>query len=258
MQRRKVKAKDQPPPDPHREYLDAESTDDEEKHKHKVEDVEEELRPVYDDTELTELVNCVKEMTTLSGMPDPDDWSYYTESVVRKFFLNPASPVLSVYRMYGRIMAALRFPVIPVQEFTYFVREPQEVFRMDSFRNCVLFGTVNDKSEMHILTLIRDTLAPIFLRIETWPDSILFRFNSYLISQAAERKVVKLKSGPSEISGFEEQYEFVINSEEILETELSLLGPTVNDQLRRGREVAKEDGLKEEGLDEVIITITFS
>ncbi|XP_012153546.2 dynein axonemal heavy chain 2 [Megachile rotundata] len=180
MQRRKDKVKDKPP-DPHREYLDAESTDEEERQKHTEEEVVEELRPVYDEEELTELVNCVKDMTTLSGLVE-SDWTYYSERTIREFFKNPNLAALTVYFVRDRLTVSLMFPLIPVHELTYFVRESQEILRADNFRDRVLFGSVNGKVESHILSVMQNVLTPIFVKIETWPDSILSRLNSCLIS----------------------------------------------------------------------------
>ncbi|XP_053977121.1 dynein axonemal heavy chain 2 [Hylaeus volcanicus] len=166
MQRQKVKAKDQPPPDPRREYLDAESTDDEERHKLETAELEEELRPVYDDEELSKLVTIVKEMTTLSDLSELE-WTSYNEFPIREFFLNPGVSVLTVYYMYRRLTASLGFPVVPVHELTYFVREPHEIFRADSFRDRVLFGTLNTKVESHILSL-----ADFYTSVDTFLCSL--------------------------------------------------------------------------------------
>ncbi|XP_043512193.1 uncharacterized protein LOC122529808 [Frieseomelitta varia] len=135
-----------------------------------VEEVEEELRPVYDERELTELVKCVKDMTTLSSLQE-SDWTYYSEMTVREFFLNPHFTTLSVYYLYNRLNVSLSFPIIPVYELTYFIRQPQEILRADTFRDRVLFGSVNDKVEHHVLSVVQNVLAPIFLKIETWPDN---------------------------------------------------------------------------------------
>ncbi|XP_076759485.1 uncharacterized protein LOC143428474 [Xylocopa sonorina] len=110
-------------------------------------------------------------MTTLAGIRD-NDWTYYTEMTIREFIMTPQIPILTIYHLYNRLNSSLSFPLIPVRELTYFVREPQEILRADTFRDRVLFGTVNDKVEYHVLSLVHNVLAPIFLKIETWPDSI--------------------------------------------------------------------------------------
>ncbi|XP_017767697.1 PREDICTED: uncharacterized protein LOC108556210 [Eufriesea mexicana] len=122
---------------------------------------------------LPKIVNCVKDMTTLSGIM-VSDWTYYSEMTIRDFFLNPSVTVLTVYYLYNKLSVSLSFPLVPVTEITYFVREPQEILRADTFKDRVLFGTMNDEVESHVLSMVQNVLAPIFLKIETWPDSILF------------------------------------------------------------------------------------
>lgn len=120
-------------------------------------------------------------MTTLRGLTD-DDWTYYTDMMIRQFFENPNIPMLVVYYVRNKLDVSFMFPLNPVHELTFFIREPQEILRAESFRDRVLFGSVNDKVESHILAVVQNVLTPIFLKIETWPDSILSLFNSCLIS----------------------------------------------------------------------------
>ncbi|XP_029680614.1 uncharacterized protein LOC115246127 [Formica exsecta] len=209
MQRRRNKVKDKPPPDPRREYLDAESSDEAERRKSALyggdcqtnivageeeEDMEDELRPMYGADELNELKNiysricvesrdsekfgtffqiqCVKDMTTLSGLKD-SDWTWKCDMDIREFFHDPSIPVLCVYHVEGDLTTEFSFPTVPVHELTYFVREPNEILYPENFRERILFGSLNDKVESHILGVIQNVLAPIFFTIETWPDSIL-------------------------------------------------------------------------------------
>lgn len=120
-------------------------------------------------------------MTTLGGITEKS-WSYYNEMTVREFFLIPRTTALCVYIVHDRLNVSLSFPVIPVYELTYFVRAPNEVLKADSFRSNVLFGTMNDKVESYVLGVVQNVLAPLFLKIESWPDSIL-QLNSSLISR---------------------------------------------------------------------------
>ncbi|XP_017886292.1 uncharacterized protein LOC108628709 [Ceratina calcarata] len=175
-QRDKVQDDDEDPLlDLHREYLDAESSDEEEakKQRKEVDEIEEELGPTYDEQELSDLVNCVKDMTTLGGLSE-DDWSYYVKMTIREFITSPNTiTTLTLYWLHDRLTASLSFPLIPVYELCYFVREPREILRMETFRDHILFGTINDKVEYHLLSTMRNVLAPVFLKIDTWPDSIL-------------------------------------------------------------------------------------
>ncbi|KAL6445587.1 hypothetical protein ACFW04_000846 [Cataglyphis niger] len=206
MQRRRNKVKDKPLPDPRREYLDAESTDEAERRTEEEEDLEEE-RPIYREDELNELphifrnimtlrnkkkniyyiciesrdskkfatffqIQCVKDMTTLSGLKD-SDWTWRCDMDIQEFFQNPSIPVLCIYHVDGDLTTEFSFPTLPVHELTYFVRQPNEILYPENFRERILFGSLNDRIEDHILSVIQDVFAPIFFTIETWPDMYL-------------------------------------------------------------------------------------
>ncbi|KAG5343722.1 DYH2 protein, partial [Acromyrmex charruanus] len=168
MQRRRNKVKDKPPPDPRREYLDAESSDEAERLE--VEEVE--LRQAYRTDDLNELVQCVKDMTTLRGLTD-DDWTWKCDMDIREFFQELSIPTLCIYHVNGSLTTEFSFPTVPVRELTYFVRQPNEIFYPENFRERILFGSMNCKVENYILDIIQNMFAPIFFAIETWPDSIL-------------------------------------------------------------------------------------
>lgn len=117
-------------------------------------------------------IQCVKDMTTLSGLTD-SDWTWKCVMDIREFFHDSSIPVLCVYHVDGDLTTEFSFPTVPVHELTYFVRQPNEILYPENFRERILFGSLNDKVESHILSIIQNVLAPIFFTIETWPDSIL-------------------------------------------------------------------------------------
>ncbi|XP_028047950.1 dynein heavy chain 2, axonemal-like [Monomorium pharaonis] len=133
---------------------------------------EDKLRPTYEQDELDELIQCVKDMTTLSSLTN-DDWTWKCDMDIREFFHEPSIPVLCIYHVNGSLTTEFSFPTVPVRELTYFVRQPNEILRSENFRERILFGSMNDMVESHILGVIQNVFAPIFLTIETWPDSIL-------------------------------------------------------------------------------------
>ena len=92
---------------------------------------------------------------------------------IREFFHDPSIPVLCIYHVDGYLTTEFSFPTVPVHELTYFVRQPNEILYPENFRERILFGSLNDRVESHILGVIQNVLAPIFYTIETWPDSIL-------------------------------------------------------------------------------------
>lgn len=120
---------------------------------------------------LSSQIQCIKDMTTLSGLTD-SDWTKMCDTFISEFLYDPSISVLSIYRVNGLIIE-FSFPTVPVNELTYFVRQPNDIFSPEDFRERILFGSINDKAESHILNVVQNVLAPIFFNIETWPDSIL-------------------------------------------------------------------------------------
>lgn len=121
-------------------------------------------------------VQCLKDMTTLSGLTD-FHWTRRHDVFITEFFQDPSIPILSIYKLNSIIEMEFSFPTTYVREVTYFIRRPNEIFKLDTFRENVLFGSMNSKVANYILNLMQNVFTPIFFTIEHWPDSILLRFS---------------------------------------------------------------------------------
>ncbi|KAL2730354.1 dynein axonemal heavy chain 2-like [Vespula maculifrons] len=155
-------------------------------------EVEAELRADYTIEELNELViyasririvltllgfsplakvHYVKGMTTLSGLAKKD-WTYQCHVIIREFFENPKHRVLCIYyEVTNKVpMALLSFPLTPVYELCYFIRKPDQIFRLENFHDTIVFGSFNWSVEYYILNVVQSVLTPIIFKIETLPD----------------------------------------------------------------------------------------
>ncbi|XP_066581936.1 dynein axonemal heavy chain 2-like [Prorops nasuta] len=130
-----------------------------------------EVRQIYKPDELAGLLQCVKDMTVLAGIGDTD-WEAEVLTDVKEFFQNPKISTLCLYLSEDNLQSCLGFPAVPVQQLTYFIRDPMQVFFLYNFREEVQFGTINNTVQEHILDMCRDTFAPIFYKIQNWPDSV--------------------------------------------------------------------------------------
>lgn len=54
------------------------------------------------------------------------------------------------------------FPLAPVDDLTYFLRQPGERFRADTFNDRITFGTVHADIDGTMLTVLERAFAPIF------------------------------------------------------------------------------------------------
>lgn len=115
----------------------------------------------------------MKDFTILSGLTEKD-WNNQCITTIQEFFEFPKNPCLTLFFENDTLAARLSFPEMPVDELTYFVRKPFEIYSSDDFQSKILFGNVNNNVEDSILTIVNNVLTPIFAKVNVWPDSILF------------------------------------------------------------------------------------
>lgn len=140
------------------------------------EETQQEIRPEYDEGDLEKLVSFVKAMTTLYDLRETD-WKEEHDLIIQEFFLNPKQIILAVYFNCDDLQCSAEFPDTPYVDLTYFLREPMEVFDVETFHDKITFGTVHDNVEGSILKVLENVYAQVFFNIKTWPDSILYLFS---------------------------------------------------------------------------------
>lgn len=135
------------------------------------EELELERQPEYTDEDLAKLVSFVKRMTTLYDLRETD-WNEECEEVIRQFFLIRKQPILTIYFDSDILNCMLGFPDTPIVDLTYFLRDPMEIFEVDTFHDKVTFGTMDGNVENSILRVLENVYAQVFFNIKTWPDSV--------------------------------------------------------------------------------------
>lgn len=104
---------------------------------------------------------------------DDDKWAEYSDESIEKFIKTPSIPVLCVYKIECEIIVEHAIPTKSMNHLAYFIRDPNEIFHVENFLNDILFGTFNGNIENLILRTVNNVFAPVFFKIQTWPDSIL-------------------------------------------------------------------------------------
>lgn len=135
--------------------------------------VEEEVKPKpsYSLKELDELVTVLKRMVFLDGIKD-DDWNDDCDEVIQTWFLDTNHPILIVfYSAKQRLTASLTYPIEPVLEIVYFLREPDHIFSLDNFHDDVTFGKIDDDVDGTCLLLMEKLYTPIFFHKTDWSDT---------------------------------------------------------------------------------------
>lgn len=128
------------------------------------------VKPEYDPEELEKLVSFIMKMTTLYDLRD-EDWTEDAMKGVEDWLMEPRALILCVYFRGDKLKATPDIPLSPVYDLTYFLRQPDYVFRADTFHEEIVFGTFVDSIESNMIQMLELVYAPYFFAINTWPDS---------------------------------------------------------------------------------------
>nr|XP_015838947.1 PREDICTED: dynein heavy chain 2, axonemal [Tribolium castaneum] len=139
----------------------------------------EHVKVSYTDEDLDKLVGFVRNLTTLYDLR-PDDWKEENYEVIKRFFLTPTEPILTIYFVNDDLICSLGPPVKSVMDLTYFLRQPFEVFEVATFFDNINFGTMDDNIEGSILNIVENIYAPVFFKSNHWPESVKNDFSHNL------------------------------------------------------------------------------
>lgn len=131
---------------------------------------EQTVKPVYEPEELNKLILYVMKMTTLYDLRD-EDWNKEAKQGIEDWITDPRSLILCVYFKGDKLKAACDIPLSPVYDLTYFLRQPDQVFKVETFHDEVVFGTFVDSVESNLIQILELMYAPYFFAVTTWPDS---------------------------------------------------------------------------------------
>lgn len=106
------------------------------------------------------------------------DWTNENMTVVEKWFIENQHPVLFIFYSPDRnLTGSLSIPVTPFRDATYFIRQPNEIFQVATFHDCIQFGTIQDPDES-LLILIEAIFGPYFFghTMMDWSDRVRVNF----------------------------------------------------------------------------------
>lgn len=133
------------------------------------------VNPVYDPAELDTLIGYIMRITTLYDLRE-EDWNDEVKKGIEEWLLEPKSLILCIYFKGDKLKAACDIPLSPVYDLTYFLRQPDFVFKAETFHDDIIFGTFVDSVETNLIHMLECVYAPYFFAITTWPDSKLCLF----------------------------------------------------------------------------------
>ncbi|XP_046868885.1 dynein axonemal heavy chain 2-like [Drosophila willistoni] len=128
-----------------------------------------------DNMELTELVKSVQRMTVLYSL-DQCDWNENVIEIIKLWLLKVTESTLTIFYDCNILTACLGFPVAPVIDLSYFVRQSHQAFTVESFHECINFGTIHDDVDGTHLRILELVYAPVFKSYSEWGDNVKQRF----------------------------------------------------------------------------------
>ncbi|KAJ0175845.1 hypothetical protein K1T71_009004 [Dendrolimus kikuchii] len=157
---------------------------EEDRERERIAQIERELaampvKPVYGPEELNTLIRYIMRITTLYDLRD-EDWNDDVKHGIEEWLLEPKALILCIYFKGDKLKAACDIPISPVYDLTYFLRQPDFVFKAETFHDDIIFGTFIDSVEANLIQMLECVYGPYFFAITTWPDSVKSEFCSHI------------------------------------------------------------------------------
>ncbi|KAL4710618.1 hypothetical protein ACJJTC_003254 [Scirpophaga incertulas] len=137
------------------------------------------VKPTYSPEELEKLIGYIMKMTTLYDLRE-EDWNDEAKKGIEDWLMEPQDLILCVYFSGEKLRAANDFPFNLVYDLTYFIRAPDQIFKVETFHEEIVFGTFVDSVEANMIEILENVYAPYFFAVSTWPESKLLHLFSSL------------------------------------------------------------------------------
>ncbi|XP_058126202.1 dynein axonemal heavy chain 2-like [Anopheles ziemanni] len=137
-----------------------------------VETVEEADKPAYSEEDLETLVGFIRGMIILFDYDD-EDFNEEAAEVIKLWLADANNPLLFIFYDGNRLTASLAFPLCPINDLMYFMREEEQLFSaLDRFHDDILFGTLHGDIEGSLLVLLEQVYGPMILANVDWSENV--------------------------------------------------------------------------------------
>uniref|UniRef100_A0A182Y5Q8 Dynein heavy chain tail domain-containing protein n=1 Tax=Anopheles stephensi TaxID=30069 RepID=A0A182Y5Q8_ANOST len=137
-----------------------------------VEAVEEIDKPAYSDEDLETLVGFIRGMIILFDYED-DDFNEEVAETIKLWLTDVNNPLLFIFYDGNRLSASLAFPLCPINDLMYFMREPEQLFNvLERFHDDILFGTLHGDIEGSLLVQLEQVYGPMILSNVDWSENV--------------------------------------------------------------------------------------
>lgn len=131
--------------------------------------------PEYTEEDLSRLIDYIHKATTLFAL-NKQDWSADTDEVIRRWLMSTDELLLTIFYDGDILSACLDFPLSPVFDITYFMREPGEIFEVETIPDRIMFGNIHEDIEGTLLTILDKVFSPIFFTSTNLSDNVKGQF----------------------------------------------------------------------------------
>lgn len=114
-------------------------------------------------------------MTTLFALNETD-WTPECIAVIRKWLLDIDHLMLTIFYDGDTLTACLAFPLAPIYDLTYFLRDPNHIFTVDGFHDEITFGRLHEDIDGTMLSVLSEMYAPIFFGSKEMSRSVKGHF----------------------------------------------------------------------------------
>lgn len=132
-------------------------------------------KPEYTDEDLEQITLAVQRMTTLFALNEAD-WTPDCIAVIRKWLLDTDHLMLTIFYDGDKLTACLAFPLAPIFDLSYFLRDPNHIFTVDGFHDEITFGRLNEDIDGTMLSVLSEMYAPIFFGSNEMSKSVKGQF----------------------------------------------------------------------------------
>uniref|UniRef100_A0A182PB45 Dynein heavy chain tail domain-containing protein n=1 Tax=Anopheles epiroticus TaxID=199890 RepID=A0A182PB45_9DIPT len=137
-----------------------------------VEAVEEVDKPAYSDEDLEMLVSFIRGMIILFDYDD-DDFNEEVAETVKLWLTDVNNPLLFIFYDGNRLSASLAFPLCPINDLMYFMREQEQLFNvLEQFHDDIMFGTLHGDIEGSLLVILEQVYGPMILSNADWSENV--------------------------------------------------------------------------------------
>uniref|UniRef100_A0A182NEB2 Dynein heavy chain tail domain-containing protein n=1 Tax=Anopheles dirus TaxID=7168 RepID=A0A182NEB2_9DIPT len=137
-----------------------------------VEAIEEVDKPVYSDENLETLVGFIRGMIILFDYED-DDFNEEVAETIKLWLTDVNNPLLFIFYDGNSLSASLAFPLCPVNDLMYFMREQEQLFNvLERFHDDILFGTLHGDIEGSLLVQLEQVYGPMILSNVDWSENV--------------------------------------------------------------------------------------